>query len=229
MNILWIVLQVILWLLLGIIVVVLITPFAVKLHYGEELRLSVGAAVFRRHGLWIRILPKREKKRVRPRKPKKEKPSKPQKEKKKKNEKKPDHLGKTKEKKSFSELLDTLIFPALKALGKSIHPIFKTIRFRQLSAHIWAASDDAAKTGQLYGYLCAAIPEAMPLVCAIFTVDDWHIRVDADFTTDKLYAQADVVVSLTPGALLWVILRMGIWFLWEHLRRKRRRKREIRS
>ncbi|MBR6748566.1 MAG: DUF2953 domain-containing protein [Clostridia bacterium] len=228
MSVVWLVLKVIGWLLLGVLALLIFTPFAVKIHYSDELRLKVGAALFGRHGIWLQILPKREKKHARKPKPKKEKPEKPKKEKKPQKDKKTEESAKKKPKKSISELLDTLVMPALRALGKSIHPLFKTIRFRQLSAHIWVASDDAAKTGQLYGYLCAAIPEAMPLVCAIFTVDDWHLRVDADFTTEKLTAEADVVVSLTLGAVIWVILRMGWLFLWEHLKRKRRRKREQR-
>ena len=74
MSVVWLVLKVIGWLLLGVLALLIFTPFAVKIHYGDELRLKVGAALFGRHGIWLQILPKREKKHARKPKPKKEKP-----------------------------------------------------------------------------------------------------------------------------------------------------------
>jgi len=211
--------------ILGLVVLILLIPFAVSVQYDGDVRLKVGAAFFREHGLWLQILPKKSSKC--PKKPKKAK-EKPKKEKKQKKKKKPavaDGHTPKKAKKPLSQLLDELILPALRAVGKSMRPLTKTIRFRKLHAHLWVASDDAAKTGTQYGCICAALAEAVPLLYFIFTVDDCAIRVDADFTTEKLHVDADVVVSLTLGAVVCVVLRLGWLFLLGFLRAKRERRR----
>ena len=126
---------------------------------------------------------------------------------------------KPKEKKSLSEILG-LVTALLKAVRKTLHPLFKAIHLT-VDAALVVATDDAYKTAMQYGEICAALSQLTPLLYKIFSVHACSIRADADFASDKMRAKGHVRVTTSLGGLLGAGLVFLITFLRVRPKKKR--------
>ena len=130
------------------------------------------------------------------------------KKKKDKKEKKPAD----KPKRSLAETLG-LVTALLKAVRRTLHPLFKAIHL-SIDASLVVATGDAYKTAMQYGEICAALSQLTPTLYKIFSVHDCSIRAYADFSAEKMRAAGHVRVTTSLGGLLGA----GLVFLFTFLR-----------
>ena len=217
---LFVFLPVVAWILVGLVLailaVVLFVPIGADLGYiGGELRLAA-----RVDGFALQLLPKkppdpnklpREKK---PKKPKKEKPPK---------EPKPEGETKPKKKLSFTkEELFELVQRALKGLGK-----FGKLTVRRFMLHYVAAGDDPYNTAMTYGYVNAALSTLAPICAQKFRVTgDVDVRTDVDFTTDRMFIELELSVTLRLAQIVHAAFAVAFGALGVLIRHKLRVKKE---
>jgi len=188
----------------------------VRVRYRDETELIVGASL-----LTFRIMPRRKKrvslrkyslKNIRRReleagKPKKEKPKKEKKKKKQpvSTEEKPQ---KEKKKMTVDELLE-LVGSLVDIVGGVFGKFGRYSRIDVRKLYIRVASEDPAKTAQLYGIVSQALVYMREIFVNVKNFrlhNDTRVGVEADFMSDKIIAEVDLEYSIR----LWQILSIGI-------------------
>ena len=196
----------------------LLLRIRIRIRYREELELIVGASVF-----MIKILPRPKKKpklsryslkNIRKREAAALKPKKEKKQKKKKEQpqKQPEQKSESEEKPKKKMTAEELI-ELVKVLCEIVGDVFKKfgryprVDVRQLFIRV--ASEDPAKTAQLYGY----VSQAMIFLREIFlNVKNFHLHretrvgVEADFMSDKILVGIDLEFTIK----IWHLLSIGL-------------------
>lgn len=183
-----------LWILIVILLlllVLLLLPVGVDAEYVPEgffLRLKAGP-------IRITVLPRKPKAEKKPKKPKKEKP---------KKEKKP---------KKKLKLTLSLIFELLRLALEAVGSFRRKLRVELFRLYLLIASKDPYQTATLYGKVCAALEGLYPFAARAVTIDERDVRVQADFTEEKLQAQGRIVLTIRIGQ----IFAIGLVFVWKLL------------
>ena len=215
-----------------LIIALLMLRIRIRVRYREEIELIVGASVF-----MIKILPRPKKKvklgryslkNIRKReaaalKPKKEK--KPKKKKQKPEKPKPEPTeGEEKPKKKMQpEELIELVGVLLEIVGEVFRKFGRYPRVDVRQLFIRVASDDPAKTAQLYGYVSQAmifLREIFLNVKNFHTHRDTRVGVEADFMSDKILVGIDLEFTIKIWHLLSIGLGAAIRFLKHILKPK---------
>ena len=109
--------------------------------------------------------------------------------------------------------------PALKFLTRHFH-------FRHVKLYLAVASDDPAKTGTLYGRICAAAYNLLAALQCWVDIEADEFRILADFYNDSITFRASLELRVSPAALLLTALILGTRFLWRTWCRFRREDKE---
>lgn len=205
---------IILGILIGLIVLILLIPVGADLGY-EDGKLHVSLKVM---GILLQLYPKPP---PDPNKPPKEK--KPKKRKKKKEPAEEEEQPKKKRKLPFDrdELLE-LVELALRGLGK----FGRKFRVDRFLLRYVAAGNDPYSVAVTYGWVNAALSSLAPLCRERFTVKDYEVSTDLDFTADWMHLDFGLAFSIRIGQILGTALGIGFGALRILLRSKRRRRRE---
>ncbi|HIY12900.1 MAG TPA: DUF2953 domain-containing protein [Candidatus Agathobaculum merdipullorum] len=81
------------------------------------------------------------------------------------------------------------------------------VHISRLRVRVVIGTDDAAKTGILLGQSAAVTGMMVPFLENTFTMEDYHVDVDADFEADHTEWAFTVFGSLRPLRVLWCLLR----------------------
>lgn len=81
------------------------------------------------------------------------------------------------------------------------------LELRRFEARIILASDDAAKTGMLYGTAAAILGMLQPYLFNHFSVTKEQIQVEADFEADSIQWAVHIWAVIRPIVFIWIILR----------------------
>ncbi|MBR6420670.1 MAG: hypothetical protein IKS42_10065 [Oscillospiraceae bacterium] len=109
--------------------------------------------------------------------------------------------------------------PALKFLTRHFH-------FRHVKLYLAVATDDPAKTGTLYGRICAAAYNLLAALQCWVDIEADEFRILADFYNDSITFRASLELRVSPAALILTVLILGIRFLWRTWCRFRREDKE---
>lgn len=94
------------------------------------------------------------------------------------------------------------------SLSLEIMPEFVgKLEIRRLEARIIIASDDAAKTGMLYGSVAAILGMIQPFLLNHFSVMREQIQVEADFEADSIKWAVHIWAVIRPIEFIKIILR----------------------
>lgn len=81
------------------------------------------------------------------------------------------------------------------------------LEIRRLEARIIIASEDAAKTGMLYGSIAAILGMLQPFLLNHFSVTREQIQVEADFEADSIKWAVHIWAVIRPIVFIGIILR----------------------
>lgn len=81
------------------------------------------------------------------------------------------------------------------------------VQISRLRVRVVIGTDDAAKTGILLGQSAAVTGMIVPFLENTFTMQDYHVNVDADFEADHTEWAFTVFCWLRPLRVLWCLLR----------------------
>ena len=221
--------MVVLIILLVLILLIFFVPYGVDVSYEEKVfRLRIAGGPFRYQIFPQKPLTERQIEKARRKKEKKEKKAaakKAEAEKKKEEQKKPegpsDETVKVKkERRLTAETLAALLQLGLRALRR----FFRSIRLDLFKLHLTLAGGDPCKLAMTYGYLCAAL-EGLP-ICADRGIDSLRrdIVIVPDFVSDKLEADARVVIRLQLFRIVHVAVAFGAEFLIWYIKHRRAEK-----
>ena len=115
-------------------------------------------------------------------------------------------------------MLKSVISPVLKTMGKLV----RMICVRKLRAEITIASDDAFMIAMMFGGVAAGIETFFPFIDKNIKIKKKYITVNADFESreSKVYLLADISI------LLWQIVVLAIFFLYQYLKKLRMMKKK---
>ena len=215
-----------------LIIALLMLRIRIRVRYREEIELIVGASVF-----MIKILPRPKKKvklgryslkNIRKReaaalKPKKEKKPKKKKQKPEKSKPEPTEGEEKPKKKMQPEELIELVGVLLEIVGEVFRKFGRYPRVDVRQLFIRVASDDPAKTAQLYGYVSQAmifLREIFLNVKNFHTHRDTRVGVEADFMSDKILVGIDLEFTIKIWHLLSIGLGAAIRFIKHILKPK---------
>lgn len=189
------------WIIAGavllLLLLILISPVAVVIDYGEELFVNVSY-----FGFTVFQIPKIKKKSPKKKKKSRRKKSGKSDKVEKKKSKKDAADKKEKEKPTLDELLE-LVRLALDSVGKPLRKILKRTEFSHLNLNVVCGGDDAAKAAINYGAVNFALGSALTLIDSFFTLNSPdYIHVGVDFYSEKTTFSVYVEVKLTVGAAL---------------------------
>lgn len=114
----------------------------------------------------------------------------------------------------------------LAALSPSLKLLLRHFHFRHTKLYLAVASDDAAKTAQLYGKLCAASYNLLSALQCRTDIQIDEFRVLADFYGSKLNVRVSTELRVSPAVLLLTLIILAAKFFWRTWRRFRREDKE---
>ena len=97
-----------------------------------------------------------------------------------------------------------------------------SLTFERLFVTVIVHTNDAAKTGNLLGAMCAVTGILYPELARRFVLRDHQITLDADFDAEKTVWSVDISVMTRAGRyplILWR-RRKRLWNLWKTIRRR---------
>ena len=209
------------WIILGVIVLLItaINMIRIGADIGYEAGvLSLSAKVA---GFMLQLLPKQDKGEKRP---KKEKAPKKKKEKKEKPEsEEPEKKGLP-----LGLSMDEL-FELLKAVLTRLGRFPGQFRIDRFLLHVCVAGKDPYNTAMTYGHLNECLSILAPLARRSFTVKKSDVWTDVDFTTDKLFFEAGLVLSIRIGQIVRLLLSIVFAAAGVVIRSKLRQKKEAKA
>jgi hypothetical protein len=180
-------------------------------------------------GLYVYEKPKKEKRKKREKKPRKPKEPLPE------ESDAAEANGQTeqpKKKKKLLGFIDHLIPHSVPDVLKMIPDIFgaltpamrfltRHLHFRHVKIYAAIATDDAAKTAQLYGRINAAAFPLLGMMQCWFDFQADEFRILADFYNDSLTFRGALELRVSPLVLILLVLILGCKFVWKRFRRYR--------
>lgn len=112
------------------------------------------------------------------------------------------------------------------SLSASMRFLFRHFHFRKVKLYLAVASDDAYKTSQLYGKICAGAFSLLGQLQCLFDMQVKEFRILADFFNEKTTFRASLELRVSPAAAILTVLILGGKFLWRTFRRFRREDKE---
>ena len=204
----------------AVIAALLLLRVKIVIEYADELILYIRVLFIK-----IKIIPKKEK-RIKISEYTKKKISKRQKlseekEKKKKQKKAEKKAAKAEAKKDPDKkkekppILDTIRLVRV-LLAIFLKRFFGHLRIDVARLNIVVASEDAARTAIMYGYICQGVAYTVELLDRFTNLrrtDNTEISVTPDFTSEKLIADIHIAFSLTVGQVFDILLRTAFGFV----------------
>lgn len=119
-----------------------------------------------------------------------------------------------------------LIQDGLAALSPALRFLTRHLHFRHLKLYLAVATDDPANTATLYGKICAAAYNLLSALQCWVDIETDEFRILADFYNDKFTFRAAAELRVSPMAAIFLVLILGIKFLWRTVCRFRREDKE---
>ncbi len=203
-----------------VITALLLLRIKIVIKYTDELVLYIKVLFVK-----IKLVPKKEKK-IKPsdytkkkllkrQKKEEEKEQKKLAKKAKRDEEKAEEKNHPEKKKEKPPILDTIRMIKL-LLAVFLKRFFGHLRIDLARLNITVASEDAAKTALLYGYLCQGVAYIVELLDRFTNLKkgrNAEISVAPDFTAEKLVADIHIAFSLTVGQALDILFRTAFAFV----------------
>ena len=126
---------------------------------------------------------------------------------------------------SLSDVMG-LIKDGRSSLSTSLRFLLRHFHFRKVKVYLTVASDDAYKTSQLYGKICAGAFSLLGQLQCLFDMQVKEFRILADFCNEKMTFRGSLELRVSPAAALVTGLILGVKFLWRTIRRFRREDKE---
>ncbi|MCQ2417973.1 MAG: DUF2953 domain-containing protein [Oscillospiraceae bacterium] len=128
---------------------------------------------------------------------------------------------------SLSDIL-ALAEDGLGALSPSLRFLTRHIHMHHIRLYLSLGTDDAAKTAQLYGRICAAVyPLLGKLQCWLdMQIDEFRIL--SDFSNDRIAFKGGMEIRVSPAAVIALALVFGWKLLVKSVQRFRSEKKEYR-
>ncbi len=196
--------------LLGLLLLLLIAPVLVRVRYREELTVCVrvlGIPVYR-------YFSNEEPKQKKPKKRKDKPAGKPKKKKEKKDGFLVD-LSKQLKTEGVGAVVATVKALAGLAVG-ALRRVMKATTVDRLQLQLFVASEDAAKTAQTTGAVCAVLYPSLTALQSVLRIRHRAVTVTPDYLAEKGRVVADVRLHVIPirmiWAALWTVLKMGAVF-----------------
>lgn len=188
--------------ILAVLVLIGLIPVGVLARYNQD-----GTYLAAKLGLLkIRILPKKEGKK---KKPKKEKPKKEKKKKKAEAEK----PGQTKKKSGLRSGGVGGILELLDILSDTLGNLRRKLRVNELMLHVTYKGSDPARAAINYGRAWAAIGVITPCLERLFVIKKRDIQPVLDYDAPQLQVDVRAEFTMTIGRILALGLRAGLKFL----------------
>ena len=119
-----------------------------------------------------------------------------------------------------------LIQDGLAALSPALKFLTRHLHFRHIRLYLAVATDDPANTATLYGKICAAAYNLLGALQCWVDIETDEFRILADFYNDKITFRAAAELRVSPMAAIFLVLILGIKFLWRTVCRFRREDKE---
>lgn len=126
---------------------------------------------------------------------------------------------------SLDEVLG-LAQDACAALSPALRFLTRHLHFRHIRLYLAVGSDDPAGTATLYGKICAAAYNLLAALQCWVDIETDEFRILADFYNESITFRAAAELRVSPMAAIWLVLILGVKFLWRTLCRFHREDKE---